>query len=111
MAELTPSPLAPAQFPELPALAGVKLATAATGLKYEGRDDLFLIMADEGSSFAGVFTKSATAAAPVHVSRAGLKNGNARAVLTNAGNANALRATQAKQRFQFTGQPLPLHLT
>ena len=89
MAELTPSPLAPAQFPDLPPLAGIKLATAATGLKYKGRDDLFLIMADEGSSFAGVFTKSATAAAPVHVSRAGLKSGQARAVLTNAGNANA----------------------
>ncbi len=57
MAELTPSPLAPAQFPDLPPLAGIKLATAATGLKYKGRDDLFLIMADEGSSFAGVFTK------------------------------------------------------
>ena len=89
MAEMTPSPLAPAQFPDLPPLAGIKLATAATGLKYKGRDDLFLIMADEGSSFAGVFTKSATAAAPVHVSRAGLQSGHARAVLTNAGNANA----------------------
>ena len=89
MSELTPSPLAPAQFPNLPALAGIKLATAATGLKYKGRDDLFLMLADEGTSFAGVFTKSATAAAPVHVSREGLKSGQARAVLTNAGNANA----------------------
>ena len=87
MAELTPS-LAPARF-RLPALAGIKLATAATGLKYKGRDDLFLMLADEGTSFAGVFTKSATAAAPVHVSREGLKSGQARAVLTNAGNANA----------------------
>ena len=81
--------MAPAQFPKLPELAGIKLATAATGLKYKDRDDLFLMLADEGTSFAGVFTKSATAAAPVHVSRAGLKNGRARAVLTNAGNANA----------------------
>ncbi|MFL2831466.1 MAG: bifunctional glutamate N-acetyltransferase/amino-acid acetyltransferase ArgJ [Candidatus Puniceispirillaceae bacterium] len=96
MAELTPSPLAPAQFPDLPPLAGIKLATAATGLKYESRDDLFLIMADEGSSFAGVFTKSATAAAPVHVSRAVLKNGHARAVLTNAGNANAFTGHAGK---------------
>ena len=56
MAELT-SPLAPAQFPDLPALAGIKLATAATGLKYKGRDDLFLMLADEGSSFAGVSQK------------------------------------------------------
>ena len=89
MAELRPSPLAPAQFPDLPELAGIKLATAATGLKYKDRDDLFLILADDGTSFAGVFTKSATAATPVHVSRAGLKSGQARAVLTNAGNANA----------------------
>ena len=89
MAELRPSPLAPAQFPDLPELAGVKLATAATGMKYKGRDDLFLILADDGTSFAGVFTKSATAATPVNVSRAGLKSGQARAVLTNAGNANA----------------------
>ena len=89
MVELRPSPLAPTQFPELPELAGIKLATAATGLKYKGRDDLFLMLADEGTSFAGVFTKSATAAAPVLVSRAGLKSGQARAILTNAGNANA----------------------
>ena len=75
MVELSPSPLAPTQFPELPDLAGIKLATAATGLKYKGRDDLFLMLADEGTSFAGVFTKSATAAAPVLVSRAGLKAG------------------------------------
>ena len=84
MAKLTPSPLAPVKFPNLPALAGIKLVTAATGLKYKGRDDLFLMLADDGTSFAGVFTKSATAAAPVHVSRAGLKSGMARAVLTNA---------------------------
>ena len=89
MTELKTSPLAPAQFPNLPDLAGIKLATAATGLKYKGRDDLFLMLADHGTSFAGVFTKSATAAAPVSVSRAGLKSGRARAVLTNAGNANA----------------------
>ena len=89
MAKLRPSPLAPAQFPELPALAGVKLATAATGMKYKGRDDLFLMLADDGTSFAGMFTKSATAAAPVRFSRDVLKNGKARAVLTNAGNANA----------------------
>jgi glutamate N-acetyltransferase/amino-acid N-acetyltransferase len=89
MAELARSPLAPAQFPVLPALAGIKLVTAATGQKYDGRDDLFLMLADKGTSFAGVFTKSATAAAPVHVSRAGLKSDQARAVLTNAGNANA----------------------
>jgi glutamate N-acetyltransferase/amino-acid N-acetyltransferase len=89
MADLAPSPLAPENFPNLPAVAGIQLATAATGLKYKNRDDLFLMLADKGTSFAGVFTKSATAAAAVHISRKGLKSGQARAVLTNAGNANA----------------------
>ena len=87
------SPLAPDSFPHLPAIDGLGLAVAASGAKYKGRDDLVLIVADEGTSFAGVFTKSATAAAPVLASQAGLASGQARAVLTNAGNANA-----------FTGQ-------
>ena len=89
MTMVTPSPLAPARFAELSDVSGIRLATAASGLKYKGRDDLLLIVADEGTSFAGVFTKSATAAAPVLVSRAGLASGQARAILTNAGNANA----------------------
>ena len=89
MTMVTPSPLAPARFAELSDVPGIRLATAASGLKYKGRDDLLLIVADEGTSFAGVFTKSATAAAPVLVSRAGLASGQARAILTNAGNANA----------------------
>ena len=89
MTSLTPSPLAPARFVDLASVPGLHLATAASGLKYKGRDDLLLIVADEGTSFAGVFTQSATAAAPVLVSKAGLATGQARAILTNAGNANA----------------------
>ena len=97
MTALAPSPLSPARFADLPALAGVHLATAASGLKYKGRDDLLLILCDEGTSFAGVFTQSATAAAPVLVSRAGLASGQARAVLTNAGNANAFTGATGDQ--------------
>ena len=93
MTELALSPLAPARFPALADVSGIRLATASTGLKYTGRDDLLLIATDEGTSFAGVFTMSATAAAPVLVSREGVASGRARAIVTNAGNANA-----------FTGQ-------
>ena len=93
MTELALSPLAPARFPALADVSGVRLATASSGLKYTGRDDLLLIATDEGTSFAGVFTMSATAAAPVLVSREGVASGRARAIVTNAGNANA-----------FTGQ-------
>ena len=83
------SPLAPSGFPDLPKIAGIKLATAASGTRYKGRDDLLLITLAPNSSVAGVFTKSDTAAAPVHWSQTIAKTGKAEAIITNAGNANA----------------------
>jgi glutamate N-acetyltransferase/amino-acid N-acetyltransferase len=88
------SPLAPSSFPDLPRIVGINLATAASGTRYQGRDDLLLITLAPNSSVAGVFTKSDTAAAPVCWSRAIAKTGKALAIFTNAGNANA-----------FTGRP------
>ena len=86
---MTPSPLAPSSFPNLPKIAGIDLATAASGTRYQGRDDLLLITLPRDSSVAGLFTKSDTAAAPVCWSRTIAKTGKARAIITNAGNANA----------------------
>ena len=83
------SPLAPSSFPDLPAISGVKLATAASGMRYPGRDDLMLITLAQNSTVAGVFTQSDTAAAPVYWSKAIAKTGRAAAIITNAGNANA----------------------
>ncbi|MCH1483497.1 MAG: bifunctional glutamate N-acetyltransferase/amino-acid acetyltransferase ArgJ [Alphaproteobacteria bacterium] len=84
------SPLAPDRFPDIPAIAGLGLATAASGLKYTGRDDVLLMQCAEGSSFAAVFTTSDTAAAPVQWSRDVLASGHPpAAILVNAGNANA----------------------
>ncbi len=93
----TVSPLAPDHFPEMPAIDGIKLAVAATGARYKGRDDLMLMLADDSAVFAGMFTKSATASAPVQISREGIKTGHARAVLTNAGNANAFTGKKGVQ--------------
>ena len=86
---MTRSPLAPASFPILAPIAGVSLAVAGTGIKYKDRDDLLLMTFDEGTSLAGVFTKSATASAPVLASRDVAQAGVVRAILVNAGNANA----------------------
>ncbi len=87
---MTVSPLAPDRFPNMPAIAGLGLATAASGLKYTGRDDMLLMHCDKGSSIAAVFTKSDTAAAPVQWSRDALASGHPpAAILVNAGNANA----------------------
>src|SRR3954462_2127773 len=83
------SPLAPINVPEMPAIAGVRLATAAAGIRYKGRTDVLLAVLDEGTSVAGVFTKSKCSSAPVEWCRAKLKRGRARALVVNSGNANA----------------------
>ncbi len=83
------SPLAPTSFPEMPAIAGVRLGTRACGLRYVGRDDLFVAEMDPGTAVAGVLTRSRTAAAPVEWCRRALAGGRARVLVVNSGNANA----------------------
>lgn len=83
------SPLAPKKLSRLAPVRGVRLATLETGLRYKGRDDLLLAVMDAGTTVAGVFTQSTAAAAPVAWCRKALKNGKARALLVNAGHANA----------------------
>ncbi len=85
------SPLAPAQFPHLPVIDGVRFATAAAGVKYQGRTDVMLAMLAPGTSVAGVFTRSSTRAAPVLdcQQKLGDDPSGAAAILVNSGNANA----------------------
>ncbi len=52
---------------DLPAIDGVRLATAATGVKYKGRDDLLLCVLDTGATIAGVLTNSKTCLSCVSV--------------------------------------------
>ncbi|MEQ8321022.1 MAG: bifunctional glutamate N-acetyltransferase/amino-acid acetyltransferase ArgJ [Rhodospirillales bacterium] len=83
------SPLAPASFPDLPAIDGVEIAAAETGLKYKGRPDLLVMKFADGTQVAGVFTRSLCPSAPVDWCRQHLAGGEARGVVVNAGNANA----------------------
>jgi glutamate N-acetyltransferase/amino-acid N-acetyltransferase len=87
------SPLAPAAFPDLPVIAGVEFASAEAGVRYKGREDVMLIRLAPGSRVAGVFTQSATRAAPVLDCQAKLAKPGAAdagaAIIVNAGNANA----------------------
>ena len=86
---LARSPLAPARFPHVPEIAGVRLSAVAAGVRSRGRKDVMLAELAPGTTVGGVFTRSRTAAAPVEWCRERLKSGRARAVLVNAGNANA----------------------
>ncbi|MGQ0483816.1 MAG: bifunctional glutamate N-acetyltransferase/amino-acid acetyltransferase ArgJ [Hyphomicrobiales bacterium] len=83
------SPLAPARFADLPPLGGVKLAAAATGIRYKNRPDVLLALLDSGTAVAGCFTTSKSRSAPVDWCVKNLKGGVARALVINAGNANA----------------------
>lgn len=85
------SPLAPKSFPEMPPIAGVQLASYAAGIKASSKADLFLAALAEGTSVAGVFTRSKCPSAPVEWCKQILSDGNrtARAVVCNSGNANA----------------------
>ena len=83
------SPLAPAAFPELPPIAGVRLAAAETGIRYKNRPDVLLAVMEPGTTVAGSFTRSKSRSAPVDWCVDSLDGGSARAVVINAGNANA----------------------
>jgi glutamate N-acetyltransferase/amino-acid N-acetyltransferase len=67
---------------------GFRAAAVASGIKAQGLD-LALVVADEACAAAGVFTTNRAQAAPVVVSREHLATGHARAVVINAGCANA----------------------
>src|SRR6266702_1675412 len=102
------SPLAPTEVPEMPVIAGVKLATAAAGIRYKGRTDVLLAVMDKGTTVAGVFTKSKCPSAPVEWCRAKLsrggssKGGGARALVVNSGNANAFTGKTGRQSTALT---------
>src|SRR5258708_31944745 len=91
------SPLAPAQFPDMPPIDGVKLATAAAGIRYAGRTDVLLALLDPGTMVAGVFTRSKCPSAPVDWCRAHLKAGAARALVVNSRNSNAFTGKSGPQ--------------
>ncbi|PPQ38829.1 bifunctional glutamate N-acetyltransferase/amino-acid acetyltransferase ArgJ [Rhodopila globiformis] len=81
------SPLAVA-LPDLPPLAGVRLSSAAAGIRYQGRTDVVMMEVAPGSTVAGVFTSNKCPGAPIDWCRAALAGGRARMVVVNAGNAN-----------------------
>lgn len=104
MSELSVSPLAPDLFPEMPAVAGVRLATFAAGLRYQNRADLMLAELSPGTTVGGVMTKSLCPSAPVDWCRRILPSGTARAVICNSGNANAFTGKAGETSAALTAE-------
>lgn len=87
---MTISPLAPKNFPDLPVINGVRFSSGAAGVRYKDRTDVMLVELAEGTSVAGVFTRSSTRSAPVRDCQAKMGQGPGRAaILVNSGNSNA----------------------
>jgi len=70
-------------------VSGVRLATAAAGIRYKNRKDVCLIELVQGGTAAGVFTQNKFCAAPVHVAKENLAKDPVRYLIINSGNANA----------------------
>lgn len=68
---------------------GFRAAGVAAEIKYKGRNDVALIVADEPCAAAAVFTTNKVAAAPVLYDREIVKGGKIQAILANSGCANA----------------------
>jgi glutamate N-acetyltransferase/amino-acid N-acetyltransferase len=101
------SPLAPQHVPDMPAIEGVRLATAEAGIRYAGRTDVLLALFTAGTTVAGVFTRSKCPSAPVEWCREHLKSGKssgnlARALVVNSGNANAFTGKSGRAATKLT---------
>jgi len=90
------SPLAPAAFPTLPSIAGVTAHVARAGYKTWDRCDLTFVALAAGTTVAGVTTQSRCPSPEVEWCRKALTLGQARALVVNAGNANAFTGARGR---------------
>ena len=96
--------LAPKAYPDMPAIGGVRIATAQAGIKYRNRTDVLAMVFDEGTEVAGVFTRSKCPSAPVDFCRANLPRGKARILVVNSGNANAFTGRRGRETTALTAE-------
>jgi len=87
---------------------GVRLGTAAGGIRNRGGDDVTVLAFDPGTTCAAVFTRNRFCAAPVQLCREHLSKGAGliRSVLINAGNANAGNGQSGLNACQSTCEAL-----
>lgn len=84
--------------------AGFRAAGVKAGIKPSGLPDLAVIVADSTCSAAGTFTTNRIAAAPVQWDRAIVPSEAIRAIVINAGNANAATGAQGFENTRRTAE-------
>jgi len=84
-------------------IAGLRIGVTEAGIRKADRKDLTVLLLDEGSSVAGVFTQNRFCAAPVQICRDHLAGDKGiRAMVINTGNANAGTGADGLARAQQT---------
>lgn len=104
------SPLAPAAFPDLPTVDGVMLRVARARYKTWDRCDITYIELAEGTSVAGVLTRSKCPSPEVEWCREALALGRARAMVVNAGNSNAFTGNRGRAAVEAITARVAHHL-
>src|SRR3954454_5811352 len=82
--------------------AGFRAAAVRAGIKPSGGLDLAVLAADGPCAAAGMFTTNRVCAAPVRWDRARVPSEAIRAIVINAGNANAATGAQGERNAHAT---------
>lgn len=83
---------------------GFKASSIAAGLKKDNAPDMALIYSEREAVAAGVFTTNRVKAAPVLLSMEHIIKGRARAIIANAGNANACTGSEGERNAGLTAE-------
>ena len=91
-----------AEAMQLEVPSGFRAAGVKAGIKPSGTLDLAVLVADRNCAAAGTFTTNRVCAAPVRWDRALVPSESVRAVVINAGNANAATGAQGEENARRT---------
>lgn len=103
------SPLA-LPFPDLPDIGGVTLRCVQANYKYADRADLTYVELEAGTAAAGVFTQNVCCSSEVELGRENIAEGSARALVVNAGNANAFTGYRGREAVEMIMADVAAHL-
>lgn len=91
-------------------IKGMNLATTNSGIKYKNRDDLLLITFDKEVNVAGIFAKSSLRSKTIDFCQNSLKNGQAKSLIVNAGNANTFTGQDGQKIIDETAKAISENL-
>jgi glutamate N-acetyltransferase/amino-acid N-acetyltransferase len=107
--DLIRSPLA-LPFPAIPDIAGATPRIARAHYKDWNRCDLTYVELAEGTAVAGVFTRNVCCSSEVELGREQVRLGRARALVVNAGNANAFTGYRGREAVEQIMAQVAQHL-